>query len=481
MQVATSGGAPIDRASQYLATMDWLSKQPIAPLDDLTARRHRCVTQGQHAGWLQDISDLCHEAVSDSGSISGILGTITRGIPRLPVTVQAPEAISLALTGDDQRAGLLGKMLPRAQQAKALYWGITVGVVPVRIIRDPGSRVSRRIETWESRFLQYEWGTNTWYLVTSLGRLPLEELVYEDGSPEFVLWMPYDSARPWRMAPWRYLSLMAILARDAMYARSRHAQVLSPQRVVEYTEFWTEKQRALMVQILEQMTYNGYLLLPPGAKYSVANVAGTDITQTYAAIINFAREEVEIGLTGQRVTTEGAPGFSSGNVQRDIAAAQLDFYASSWAEFTSTHVVYPCMRDNYGDDIDPVAYSFDTESTDRKVERAEALGKLGDAMGKLADGAAKVGGEVHASDPAIQHLFRQFGLNVRPKSGEAAASNLPINPTGYEAVIKAKYVLESIGLPLFGDQRDDMTVGELRSMSEGDASVPPQDNGGTNV
>lgn len=410
---------------ERLETLAWLAKAPIAPLDDLTVRRHDCVTKGQHSGWLRDVADLCHEAISESGSLSGLLWTIGRGIPRQPIIFQGPEEISRAFVGTDQRAGLVKRILPRDELAKLFYWGITIGVVPVEKVRLPvrprdewgAPRATRSIRVWEPRTLRYEWATDRWLIETAVGQIPLDEAVDEYGERVFALWTPYDSSRPWRLAPWRWLSLMAILARDAVYARARHVQVLSPKRVVTYTEFWTERQRDLMQTILEQSTYNGWLMLPPGATYEIANVSGNDITAVYKDMIDWARGEAEIGLFGQKVTTEGNKGFSEGDIFRDTAENHIDFYAASASDFLSEIAVDPWVDDCWDGAVGDVSYRWDVESPDRKRQRAEALGKLGSSFKALKEGADSLGLQVDPSD-AIR-FGREHGIRLVPKSREA--------------------------------------------------------------
>jgi hypothetical protein len=413
--------ADVQTHHERLETLAWLSKQPVNPVDDLTAKRHNCVTGTQHGGWLRDVADLCHEAVSESGSLSGLLATLGRKIPQLPIIFQGPEEIASAFVGDDRRAGLHKRLLPRDEMAKLLYWGITVGVVPVERVR-VGSRSSdrwgipratRTIRVWEPRYLRYEWASDRWLLQTSYGDIDVNEARDEDGELTFRLWMPYDSSRPWRLAPWRWLSLMAILSRDAVYARARHLQVLGPKRVVTYTEFWTQRQREAMMEILEASTYNGWLLLPPETKYEIANVGGNDITAVYQATIDWARGEAEIGLFGQKVTTEGNKGFSDGDLFHDTAAGHIQFYADSVSDFCSEEVVDPWVDDCWGSEIGDVHYRYDVESPARKLERAEALGKLGESLQKLNAGASSVGLDIDQDD--LVRIGRDHGVRFVPK------------------------------------------------------------------
>lgn len=439
---------------RLLATLSWLSKQPVIPLDDLTARRHHCITQTGAQGWLRDVCQLTQEAISDIGSITGIFNTIKNGIPRAPVTVQAPEEIAKLLTGTDEKRGLLTKILPRSEQAAALFWGLAIGVVPIQIEkiaagpRDFGRpRATRRIKTWETTNLQYEWGTNTWRMNTAMGLIDVERAVDADGDRLFYLWRPYSHSQPIRTAPWRYLSLMAILMRDSMFARSRHAQVLSPQRVATFTEAYSEPQRAELQAILESMTYNGWLILPPNTKYDISNVSGNDITAVYQAIIDFCRKEVEIGLLGTVTGVEGTAGFAGGDVGADITSAQLGCYADSFTEFCSEIAVDPCIRDCMGDHIDEVVYHHDLEPMARKVARAEALEKFGKALVELDRGASAVGADVSATDPGIQALARGFGVTLRPKPASATpVASVQAAPTDIAKGVSVDEVRSSHGL-----------------------------------
>lgn len=442
---------------RMLATLAWLSKQPVVPLDDLTARRHHCVTQTGAQGWLRDVCQLTNEAISDIGSITGIFNGIKNGIPRAPLSVQAPDEIETLLRGTDRRAGLLTKILPRGEQAAALYWGLATGVAPIQIEKLRGSprdfgkpRATRRIKTWEPTNLQYEWGTDAWLLNTSMGLIDVERATDDEGDRLFYLWRPYSHSQPLRTAPWRYLSLMAILLRDAMFARSRHAQVLSPQRVAKFTEGYTEPQRQVLQDILESMSYNGWLILPPGTDYEISNVTGNDITQVYGNIIDFCRKEVEIGLLGTVTGVEGTTGFQGGDIGADITSAQLGCYSDSFTEFMSEIAVTPCMRDCYGD-IDGVVYHHDLEPLPRKVARAEALEKFGRALVSLKAGADALGADVKASDPGVQALARGFQVSLTPKPpGTAPIAKLDLAPTDVAKAVTIDEVRSAQGLPAEG-------------------------------
>lgn len=439
--IGTSTALASAESDRLLSTLAWLSKQPIIPLDDLTAKRHHCVTQTGAHGWLRDVCQLTNEAISDIGSITGIFNSIKNGIPRAPIMVQGPDEIETLLRGTDRKPGLLNRILPRSEQAAALYWGLAIGVVPIQIEKLRGSerdfgkpRATRRIKTWEPTNLQYEWGSDTWRLNTAMGLIDVERAVDEDGDRLFYLWRPYSHSQPLRTAPWRYLSLMAILLRDGMFARSRHAQVLSPQRIAKFTEGYSEPQRLLLQNILESMTYNGWMILPPGTDYTISNVSGNDITQVYGDIIDFCRKEVEIGLLGTITGVEGTPGFSNGDTGADITAAQLGCYADSFTEFCSEIVVTPCMRDCFGN-VDDVVYHHDVEPLPRKVARAEALKKFGEALEGLKKGADAIGADVKATDPGIQALARGFQVGLTPKPPTVVAPKLKVATAGEASAV----------------------------------------------
>jgi hypothetical protein len=255
---------------------------------------------------------------------------------------------------------------------------------------------------------------------------------------------------------------MAILMRDAMFARSRHAQVLSPQRVAKFTTSYTEPQRKQLADILASMSYNGWLILPPDTEYNISNVTGNDITAVYQAIIDFCIKQVEIGLLGTVTGVEGTTGFQGGDVGADITAAQLGSYADAWSEFASSVAVDPCMRDCFGDDIEEVAYYHDLEPIARKVAKAEALEKFGKALVQLKEGAGAIGADVSATDPGLQALARGFQITLTPKPPEKAqVSKLNLAPTDIAKAIKVDEVRVSEGLPPEGPPEGDQKLSDI--------------------
>jgi hypothetical protein len=224
-----------------IKALEYLSKQPYWTDGNLTAENLACIRNESQAGHLMRAADLVSDVIAESGSLTGIISTIEKGIPTLPYTVDGSDALAEKLSNKR----FFAQLAPQNQLASMLKFGLVMGVVPVQINplprgeSAPGAiRATRQILAWDPRFLSYEWSLNRWRLNTQWGPVYLaddQDCCELDNGAQFRLWMPYTHARPWRAAPWRFLAICGILSRDSLYARMRHTMVNGPVRVVTDT------------------------------------------------------------------------------------------------------------------------------------------------------------------------------------------------------------------------------------------------------
>ena len=398
-----------------------------------TIQRRKCAIESAESGTLRDAADLTRAAMSESGEVAGILGTLGYGIPALPVTYTGPATrpdLAMALEDHDGRPGLARLVVPVEEASKALRWGLTLGGVPIQIKhvaatdRDaPGLlRATRTIEVWDPRWLRYQWASDTYHLMTSTG-----EICIEDHPTEFQLYCPYGRKKFWDLATWKFLTLYYILSRDALFDHARHSAVNAPVRVAKSGKGWSEPQRRVVEKLMKDMIRNNWIMFPDVEdSFEFKSAPGADQAQVYELLANRCVKSIEIGLTGNVVTTEGSSGFSGPDVHERVAGSFKSFYAISWATWCAKYPLRLWAEDcaGQGAGVDQV---YDTESPAEKEARGKAFGELGEGLSKLKDGLDAFAMELEPG--SLLTLLSKQGLRARPKPGTTKAVKLDLAPT----------------------------------------------------
>lgn len=458
-----------------IKALEYLSKQPYWTDGNLTAENLACIRNESQAGHLMRAADLVSDVIAESGSLTGIISTIEKGIPTLPYTVDGSDALAEKLSNKR----FFAQLVPQNQLASMLKFGLVMGVVPVQINpvprgeSEPGAiRATRQILAWDPRFLSYEWSLNRWRLNTQWGPVYLaddQDCCELENGVQFRLWIPYTHARPWRAAPWRFLAICGILSRDSVYARMRHTMVNGPVRVVTHPHGYNDKQAKVLEDLMAAAGYNGWLRLTQDCDFKHATASGDSTASIYADQLNWAREEAAIGLLGQKTTVTGTSGFSKGNVYEQIASIQRQFYADACAEFLNRCVFAQWARDCLGPRGE-CAIEIDAESPAEKKERAEGLELLGKALVSLQSGADAVGCDVDRAD-AIR-IARSSGVRLVPKPATTAAkARLDLAPTDVAKAITVDETRASQGLPPAGGAFGQKHLAEVGEPATGGANA----------
>jgi len=459
------------RLTAQIEALDYLSKQPYWTDGNLTAENLACIRNETQAGHLTRACDLVADVIAESGSLTGIISAIDKGIPSLPYTVDGPEELADKLSNKR----FFAQLVPQNQAMSLLRYGLTIGVCPVQINPlprgnyKPGQvRPTRQILVWDPRFLTYEWSLNRWRLNTQWGPIYLaddQDCCELDNGVQFRLWMPYAHARPWRSAPWKFLAICGILSRDSVYARMRHTMVNGPVRVVTHPHGYSQKQTEALDALMAGAGYNGWLRLTQDCEFHHATASGDSTATIYADQLNWAREEAAIGLLGQKTTVAGTTGFSNGNVFEAVASVQRQFYADAVAEFLNRCVFGPWAVDCLGAGAE-CAIDIDAESPAEKKQRAEGYKLLGESLVSLQKGADAVGCDVDRAD-AIR-IAQSNGVRLVPKPATTAAkAKLELTPSGIEKTISVDEARASQGLPPEGGPAGAIKVAEVGQAPQG--------------
>lgn len=469
-----------------------LLEQPSRPRSEYTAGIRRAAIESADGGDLAAAADLTRAAMTEDGYARGVLGTLTEGLWGLPMTFIGDPRMVDALVDSPTGLGQWREMFPQPEAIRLMCWGVNLGVgvgqmrrkwdepgdriVSVeeaadgsyqikRPVRPVGAPVTRVLRTWDPKWLRHQYWDDTWWLMTADGEI---RITPNDG--EWLLYMPYGSQKPWEWGAWKALTLAFVLGRDALFDRSRHAEVLAPVRVGKVPQGTTERQRRRFLQQIREMQRMHAFVLPPGLEYSIVESAGR-INDIYAQIIAWQERTYCLIYTGNETTTKGTPGFSQGDVQERIAKSKLQSFSGSLSV---------CLRDgglkewaisNYASEDPPLA-RFDCDPPEDKLAKAKTVSEAGNSLVAMTTGLATVGLRLTAASASAYAQSFGFAVEVVPVLAATTEEAAPIVSQGDTAkALRADEIRRLSGFLPFGDERGDMTLAALDAAAGGGA--PP--------
>jgi len=470
-----------DRGPRQVSPLELgLIELPSRPRSGLTVGLWRSAVDATSQGNLAAAADLTLAAMTESGYARGVLGSLVYGLWGLPMNfIGAPQMIS-DLVDTPTGAGEWRTMFPQPEAIRLMSWGITLGVgvgqmrrrysapgedvVSVeeaadgtykirRPLRPIGANDTRILRTWDPRNLRHQYHDDTWWLNTADGEI---RITPNDG--EWILYAPYGEVSPWDYGAWKALTLAYILGRDAIFDRSRHAEVLAPMRVGTVPGGTTERQRRTYLRQLKEMQRMGVLILPPGLDYKVVESTGK-IIDIYEQIIDWSQREYCLIFTGNETTTTGSKGFSSGDVQERIAKTTLKSFAGSFASCLHDGGLVEWSVANYGTPDAPLAF-FDCDPPEDKLGRAKTVSEAGASLKSMTEGLKEVGLRLTAESAMSYAQSFGFAVELIPAAA-VVVTKLDLAPTDIAKVFRADEIRASQGAGPIGDPRGLMTIPEL--------------------
>lgn len=435
-----SGPRPFARKGQdFFPTVVSL---PTRPQSEYTAKGRRKAIEETYLGRLRLASDITRAALTESGIIGGLSGTISHGILGLPLLLQGDPDMVSALSDSDCTEGEFGRMFPESEAAQVFTDGIILGVGIGQMVytseRQIGERDLPCLRRWDPRWLRQDPYSRQWFLMTRNG-----EIEIHPGDGEWILFMPYGEIEPWLKAPWLFLTLAFVFWRDAIFDRQRHSEVLSPARVMRAQKPTTKEAREKAKSKLRKMQRDNYFVLPEQWIFEIVESTGR-VADIYKMIVDWAAREVEIGLTGQTVTTEGNKGFSEGTIHQRIARDRLRFYAVAWFRCIRTQYLTWWGLNNHGTRNVPTG-GYNVSPPEDVLAQAEAMQTWGSSLESIADGADRHGCEVDPQWVIEEGQKRGIRLRLKPK-GSAPATRLEFTPSDLVNFVTVNEARQSQGL-----------------------------------
>lgn len=347
--------------------------------DGWTPDRVKSAGAAADSGNLQSLADLVETMQADD-RIDGVTSTRTHGLLGLTLDFVSGNAQAKELLkGKEVGApGEWWRMHSEAELVSLLSWGLHMGVglaQRVALPRLAGQIQRYRIETWSPRWLRHDpsarGGKPEWYVMTTRGEIPILP-----GNGRWILFLPYGTKRPWAKGKWRSLAFPWLLKRFALEDRANHSETLgTPTQLGKAPKGSTEKQRNKYLSQLMSLGKRGKIVLPEGWDLVLREAVGRT-WEIYSDAISWADAAITIVLAGQVVTTEGSPGFNSGNVQERIVGDLIRFDAERLSTCLQEQSLTPWVLENWNDPDAPWPH-WNTERPPDLEQRARTIDVAG--------------------------------------------------------------------------------------------------------
>lgn len=471
-----------------------LIELPSRPRSEYTLKARRTAIEAADSGYLREAADLTRAAMTESGYARGILADLTHGLWGLPRTFIGRADMIADLDDTPDRVGQWRLMFPEPDTIRLMSWGITLGVgvgqmrrrydaasgddFPVspdeaanwqqtkalraQRTRPIGEHDTRILRTWDPKYLRNQWWDETWWLITADG-----EIRITPNEGEWLLYLPYGEIRPWEYGAWRSLTLAWLMARDAIFDRSRHAEVLAPVRVGQVPQGTTERQRKRYAEMIRQMQRMAHFVLPPGLDYKIVE-SSHKIGDIYEQIIAWSEREYAM-ITGAITTATGQKGFARGDVQERFTRSILGAFASSLSTCLHTGGLVPWGIENYGSPDAPRA-EFNTAAPEDLKVRAETLKAAGDALTSFTSG-LRAAGNVRPTKASVIKFAQGLGFETEDIHEVTRKPPIQITDTDRAKAYRVEEVRAADGYDPLGDERDDLTLAELDAIAKQKAAA----------
>lgn len=478
------GLRPVRKAEEFARALRSIVKPHTTPTaQNWNLEQIRAAIRDQQLGRFRMPSRLSKSMRSDDALMVAYRNRLAP-LRALPVEVKAA-------------AGAKGKAI--AKEADALYGPKGAALTPEtvtsihgdlvdhavafacldRVVRDDGSRVDLYVRHWPIEWV--DWDPTFGCYVTQTrdqGRVPITH-----GDGQWIVFktrevdpFAYDGCLPPAGLVW---AGRAFPLRDWQQNSQAHGAAKMFGELPEGVALADENgnatpEAAAFLELLESVMSGSSLagLRPYGAKTEFVANGGTN-WQVFSELVTnrtSAAARIYLGTDGTLGAQGGAPGVDISALfgilttlmQGDVGNLTTGFHSG---------LVLPWTAMNWGDSThaptrewvmpDPDAERVHADFSVRDVALHDALARRRDA-GMVVDQAV------------VDALAATYGIDP-PTLAPSAEQGVKIDfaPTDVVNFVRAGEARRSMQLPLFGDARDDLTVGQLREKAEAAGDAPP--------
>jgi hypothetical protein len=355
------------------------------------------------AGDLMPAAQLWR-AMRRDGVITGLMGSLTSGLVRLPKKFYGEAASVAALKARNGTRSTFDDMCPPSELALLAADGKALGVGVAELVPVPGRDFPVLIRL-EPEFLRYRWVENRWYYTSVAGMLPITP-----GDGRWVLHTPGGRLAPWLSGLWPSLGRSFINKEHSLLHRSNYsAKLANPARVAYSAQGANETERLEFFQKLMAWGINTIFSLPPGWDVKLLESKGEG-TKIFQEEIDTCDREFAISIAGQVVTVDGGTGFQNSDIHRAIRADIVKDVADGLAYTVNTQVIPPYVAQRWGTQAIRTAAILEWDISRPKDLQAEAtsLVTVGTAIAQLGEVLRTYGRELD-----VEELTTRFGIPIK--------------------------------------------------------------------
>jgi hypothetical protein len=447
----------LDAAPGLLATRPGREFAYRSDLSGWTPTRVLRARDSADMGNLTEAAD-CVEVLLTDDRVDGVLATRTHGLFGLPLHFEegSPEAREI-LAGTGKVPGEWWRMHDEAELTRLQNWGLVLGVglaQRIALSRKPGELQKYRLETWSPRWLRWVEDEQKWYVQTTAG----EECIEQGG--RWIVYTPYGSHRPWAAGKWNALVFPWLLKRFSLEDRANHSQTLGGSFLVAHAPVRSsQKQREKMQTDLALITKDSRFVLPEGWDLKFVEATGRT-WEIYDGQIGWSDQAITIVLAGQIVTTEGSPGFNSGNIHDQIKGDFVRFDGERMSSCLAEQSLRPWAVVNFGS-IEATPWpKWNTERPVDQEQQARTFEQLGRSVADLDKSLKAENCKVD-----IVALASRFNIPIKDAPPDEATGSvaIPLAPTDIAKVVKVDEARGSVGLGPTGDETGGKFISELEA------------------
>lgn len=314
------------------------------------------------------------------GVLTGLLGTRTDGLVRLPKRFYGDDEVCADLRAFNGTRSTFDEMCPPSELGMMIGDGIGLGISVCELVPVPGRNYPVMVRL-DPEFLDYYWPANQWFFNSIAGRIPIVP-----GDGRWVLHIPGGRIAPWMSGLWPALGRSFINKEHAMLHRSNYSRKLANPAVAAVSpDGAAEQQRRGFFKRLLDWGTNNVFEVPIGwdVKLIESNGRAWDVFQRE---IDTSDNEYMVALAGQIVTTTGGTGFANADIHQAIRKDLVQATGESLAYTINTQVLPQFIWRLWGDDglaTREASVEWDTSTPADREKESRTLGQLADAISKL--------------------------------------------------------------------------------------------------
>lgn len=415
------------------------------------------------AGSIARAADFCSEIMRDDRA-GGVLEQRCDGMLALPGRFEPAELVPPDVLS------CWPSVFPEAERAALLRWGVTLGIGFARVetFYVAGTGFVREIHTWHARHFDCD-ADGQWWVNATEGR---RKVLPGEG---WIVFTPYGRHAPTQRGLWHRLAVPVLAKMFAIDDRARSGEVTPI--LVGNTTGLTEPQRRTFLADLQGLARDSRVVLPEGCSLSVVDRQGAGHSAIHTETIEWADTAITITIAGQRVTTEGAPGFSAGGAQRAVLHSILRHQEETFSTCLGEQALTPWVRLVTGYQGPTIYPRHDVSDPEVLASKAYAITTLAPSIATMDQALAASGRRVD-----VTALLEQAGVPLLdlPKDDTAAERpTVALAPTDLVAVVSVNEARAAAGLGplLLPDGKPDpagaQSVALYRAALESAAVAPP--------